>query len=42
MVTTALRTSSKSLKIKSIENMNPDNIPFSALVVGPTNLGKTR
>ena len=42
MVTTTLRPSWKSLSIKSMKNMNPDNIPFHALIVGPTNSRKTR
>ena len=25
-----------------VENMNPDNIPFNALIAQPTNSGKTR
>ena len=42
MVTTAPRPGSKGLTIKSIKIMNPDHIPFDALIVAPKNSGKTR
>ena len=40
-VGSAIRLGLKGLSIKLIKNMNPDNIPFNAWIVGPTNSGKT-